>query len=192
MFNYIHQQLITTWVLLVFAVASALYHRRIRDALRQRAYWRRPIYPAWVGTLIIAFLAFQYSYSGVTKLRKGGLAAGSGLRLQLLVFQQNDALGKLRRLNAATRYLLDHRWFANLAMTSAVILETGAIIGLTSSRLRPWWALGLTLMHFMVIVTMQIFFVPNMVVLLWLAVPGKQWSIAAQPVAVELAVANRG
>jgi hypothetical protein len=192
MFNYKHQQLVTTWVLIVVAGYYVLRHREIRDALRTKKYWSSAICPIWVGFLIGLFLGLQYTCSGWVKLQMGGLDAGSGIKMQLLVFQQNASFGRMQDVNALTRFMLEHRWFSALGMTWAVILEIGAVFAFAIKRVRPYWALGLAAMHIIVMLTMHIPFIPNTVVLLWLAVPGKQWSIAAQPVAVELAVSNRG
>lgn len=179
MFNYIHQQLVTTWVLIVFALVSILYHSEFRNLLRQRRYWAdRMVYPIWAGALIVSFLGFQYTYSGLFKLQTGGWNSGSGLKLQLLVTPKGSAFDPDLQGPSVARFVRNHREFATVAMTSSVVLETGAILGLSIRSLRPLWTLGLIVMHVMVILTMKIWFVPNIIVLGWLAVGPERWSDA--------------
>lgn len=178
MFNYKHQHLITTWVMIVFAVVYILRQANFRIALRERRFWNEAVYPAWAAVLIISFLGFQYTYSGIEKLRQGGLQAGSGVKLQLLVHKGNASFDQLTRTSPAARLILEHRWMATAAMTASVIFETGAVVAFFIGWLRPWWALGLAGMHVAVILSMHIPFLPNTLVLCWLAVPFAWWSLA--------------
>jgi hypothetical protein len=170
MFNYAHQNLISVWSLIVLALVYQLRRQNTRAPGRSA---RNPImvtYPAWAGVLIGAFLGFQYTYSGINKLLMGGIDADNGLNLQLLVYQVNN-WGETLQSNWAAQFFVDHRSLAAIAMTSAVILETGAVAAFLVSRLRPWWALGLASMHVSVMLTMHISFATNTIVLVWLAIP---------------------
>jgi uncharacterized membrane protein YphA (DoxX/SURF4 family) len=171
MFNYTHRFLVPVWVLCVFALVYVFHSPARREGDERRVGWFVPDYPAWAGWLLALYLGIQYSVSGLLKVWMGGWEAGSGLKLQILIFRANASFGELRDVPELTRWMLEHRWLATVAMTSAVVLEAGAIVGLLLPRLRTWWALGLVGFHLAVIWTMHIPFVHNVILLLWLAVP---------------------
>lgn len=171
MFNYKHQYFVVEWVLIVFAAVHVLRWRSFHDAKHKFGLYAVPLYPGWVALLIAAYLGFQYSCSGITKLQMAGIDAGSGTKLQLLVWLTNTNVIECGDPGVFVRMIIEHRWLAIVGMTSSVILETGAVFAFSIRGLRPWWALGLVMMHVIVIATMHIPFIPNIIVLAWLATP---------------------
>lgn len=176
-FNYCHENLVIVWVLIIFALVYAMRRREL--VVQQPHMLTSPTYPVWAGVLIVAYLGFQYTYSGLQKLQLGGFREGTGLMLQLLLLAVND-WGETLTVNRAAKLLVEHRMLATLAMTSAIVLESGAIAALFIKRLRPWWALGLASMHASVLLTMHIAFRANILVLLWLAIPSGRLADAVE------------
>jgi uncharacterized membrane protein YphA (DoxX/SURF4 family) len=148
----------------MIAIASLYTFRRreISRALREHRFWETAFYREWVHVLILVFMGILYSYSGIMKIAYGGWDAGNGLKLQLIF----DALAPNGPL---TWPIVQYRPLATLLMTATVIIETGALPALLIPRLRPWWAMSLVMMHLAIGVAMGIWFVPSMMILVWLS-----------------------
>jgi uncharacterized membrane protein YphA (DoxX/SURF4 family) len=161
-FDYIHQSLPAVASMVAMAALYTFRRREISRALREQRFWETAFYREWIYVLILVFMGILYSYSGVMKLVYGGWDAGNGLKLQLIL----DALAPNGPL---TWPIVQYRPLATLLMTATVIIETGALPALLIPRLRPWWAMSLVMMHLAIGVAMGIWFVPSMMILVWLS-----------------------
>jgi hypothetical protein len=175
-FLFHHQLHAAAFILLVFAVFYFLQRREIGSNLKEYQFWDRPIYPRWVLALSLTYLGTFYGAAGVQKLLHGWLGTGtdSGVTLQVLCFIRS------RRDSLVARLFIDSRPFAILAMTATLVLELGALVGMLSRRLRPWWSMGLIAMHFLIGLAMGIWFNSLMGLVVLMGFPFDRWLTSAQ------------
>lgn len=166
LFNYVHDLLPAVALLLLFACFYTLRFGEIRLSLQRYAFWQTDLYAPWLFGLIIVYMGLYYTFGGLTKLSMGGFSAGSGLSLQLTM----DACSPNP---VAAMPMIHYRWLATIGMTMTVILESGAVVMFLIPRTRPWWSLGIVGLHVMVLLTLNISFMINVMVLMWMAIPGE-------------------
>ncbi|HVS34531.1 MAG TPA: hypothetical protein VMS17_03050 [Gemmataceae bacterium] len=126
--------------LLIYALWYHFYRREIREADRERRFWRTALYPRWVYSLSVFYLGLFYGLSGFNKLAVSGLSWPNGVSLQLWVelFGLKDSV--------FTQLILANRTAAAAMQWAALIGECGGLVAIVSKHLRP--VIGLLLIGF--------------------------------------------
>ena len=156
--------------LLIYALWYHLYRREIRDADRERRFWRTDLYPRWVYSLSVFYLGLFYALSGFNKIAVSGLHWANGVPLQLWaeLFGLKDSV--------FTQIILSSRTAAAAMQWAALLGECGGLVAVVSARLRPLVGLLLIGFHIAQISVFGWGFYSNMLMVALVFLPAYSWT----------------
>lgn len=115
---------VTNMLLVLHAGWYQFYSLQIRQSRREGRFWTSALYPRWVYLLSVFYIGLFHTWAGLSKLRYSGIDWGNGVSLQLWIhlFGWPGSV--------ASQLLLDHPAIAKAAQSSALLVETLAILAL--------------------------------------------------------------
>jgi hypothetical protein len=135
-----HVAHLTNTLLIVYLMWYQFYDADIRTALREGRFWRTALYPRWAHALSVFAVGLFYGLSGLAKWSQSGLGWPNGTSLQLWATLWGDPE------SFGTRLILSSRPLAAGLQWATLIGETGGLVAILSTRLRP--LVGLLLIGF--------------------------------------------
>jgi hypothetical protein len=126
---------------LLYALWYHACRKEIAAALRERRFWRTPLYPRWVYSCSVFAVGSFYGTSGLMKWLTSGPGWANGVSMQLWTRLWGDPDSPW------TRMVLDDRRFAAALQWGALVGETAGYLAIVSRRLRPWIGLLLIAFH---------------------------------------------
>jgi hypothetical protein len=171
--------------LLIYALWYHFYRREIREADRERRFWRSALYPRWVYSLSVFYLGLFYALSGFNKLAASGPSWVNGVSLQLWVELFGD------KSSVFTQLILSNRAAATAMQGAALLGECSGLVAIFSARLRPLVGLLLIGFHIAQICVFGWGFHTNMAMLALVFLPAYSWTPRLVE-ALEQAVRRRG
>lgn len=136
-----HMFHMTNMVLWIYALWYHFYADAIRRSLSASRFWKSHLFPRWVYSLTLAYIALFYTFAGISKCIDGGLDWPNGVSMQLWVLLWGKKDSHLVEL------VLSNRALAKSLQWGALVLETGALLMLPFPRLRPVFGFGLVGFH---------------------------------------------
>jgi hypothetical protein len=164
-----HVAHVTNMLLLVCALWYHFYSDEIRAALRERRFWKTPLYPRWAHAASVFSLGLFYGFSGLTKWWQSGWGWPNGVSLQLWTNLWGDPESPW------TQLILENRTFAAGLQWAALLAETSGLLAIVSWWLRPWIGLALIGFHIGQIAVFDWGFHANMVALALFCLPVDVW-----------------
>jgi len=164
-----HVAHVTCMLLVLYALWYQVYAPDIRSALGEIRFWNTELYPRWVHALSVFYLGLFYGLSGLNKLLGGGLSWANGTSLQLWTYLWGD------RESLFTQAILWDRTLAQGMQWLTLIGETGGLVAIFSTRLRPLIGLLLMSFHVAAISVFKWGFHANMLMLALVFLPFYHW-----------------
>jgi hypothetical protein len=165
-----HVAHLTNMMLILYALWYHTCSADIASALRNKRFWRTPLYPRWVYSCSVFAVGFFYGISGLMKWLTSGPRWANGVSMQLWtrVFPRDpDSIW--------TKMVTDERGLAMALQWGALIGETAGFVAIVSRPLRPWIGLLLISFHIGQIVLFGWGFHANMVILALVFLPFYEW-----------------
>jgi hypothetical protein len=164
-----HVAHLTNAMLLLYALWYHACRHDIADALRERRFWRTPLYPRWVYSCSVFAVGWFYGLSGLTKWLTSGPDWANGISMQLWTRLWGDPD------SVWTQLILRDRRFAATLQWGALIGETAGFAAVVSRRLRPWIGLLLIAFHVGQIAVFGWGFHANMLIVALVFLPFYEW-----------------
>jgi hypothetical protein len=164
-----HVSHLTVEILLLYALWYFVCRRDIAAALRERRFWRTPLYPRWVYSCSVFVVGSFYGTSGLMKWLTSGPGWANGVSMQLWTRLWGNPG------SVWTQMVLDDRRFAAALQWAALIGETSGFVAIVSRLLRPWIGLLLIAFHIGQIALFGWGFHANMLLIALVFLPFYEW-----------------